>query len=71
MAAEAVLLTFTGVNMAGKQESGTRKLRPGGKEHPIAEAPGVVEITKWVGSHSHFFKPAASLSSAVFPAATA
>jgi hypothetical protein len=49
---EAMLLTFSGVNMAGKQESGTRKLRPDGKEYPIAEAPGVVEITKWVGSHT-------------------
>ena len=49
---EAVLLTFTGVNMAGKQESGTRKLRPDGKEYPVAEAPGVVEIAKWMGTNT-------------------
>ena len=49
---EAVLLIFTGVNMAGKQESGTRKLRPDGKEYPVAEAPGVVEIAKWVGANT-------------------
>jgi len=48
---DAVLLTFTGVNMAGKQESGTRKLHPNAREYPIAKAPGVVEVTKWVGSH--------------------
>lgn len=46
-----VVLTFTGVNMAGKQESGTRKLHPDGKEYPIAEASGVVEVAKWAGSH--------------------
>lgn len=49
---EAVSFTFTGVNMAGKEESGTRKVRPGGKEYPVAEAPGVVTITRWVGSNT-------------------
>jgi hypothetical protein len=48
---DTVLLTFTGVNMAGKQESGTSKLHPDGKEYPVAEAPSVVEVSKWVGSH--------------------
>ncbi len=48
---DAVLLTYTGVNMAGKQESATRKLHPDAKEYPVAEAPGVVEVAKWVGSH--------------------
>ena len=47
---DAVLLTYTGVNMGGKQESSTRKLHPDGKEYPVAEAPGVVVVTKWVGS---------------------
>ena len=46
---EAVSFTFTGVNMAGKEESGTRKVRPDGKEYPVAEAPGVVTITRWGG----------------------
>jgi hypothetical protein len=48
---DAVLLTFTGVNMAGVQESGSRKLRPDGIERELTEAPGVVEITRWVSSH--------------------
>ena len=48
---DAVLLTYTGVNMAGKQESAKRKLHPDGKEYPVAEASGVVEIAKWAGSH--------------------
>jgi hypothetical protein len=49
---DGVSLTYAGVNMAGEKESGTTKLRPDGKEHSIAEAPGVLEVTKWVGSHT-------------------
>ena len=49
---EVVSLTFSGVNMAGEQESGTTKLYPDGKERPVSEAPGVVVVTKWVGSHA-------------------
>jgi hypothetical protein len=49
---DIVLLTYAGVNAAGEQESGTTKLHPDGKEHTIAEARGVVEVTKWVGSHT-------------------
>jgi len=45
---DSVLLTYTGVNMHGKEESGTRELHPDGKEYPIAQAPDVVEVTKWV-----------------------
>lgn len=52
VSADAVLVTYTGVNMSGQQESGTRTLHPDGKEYPIAEAPGVVEITKWVGANT-------------------
>jgi hypothetical protein len=47
---EAVLLTFKGISMAGKEESGTRKLHPDGKEYAVTGAPGVVEITSWVGT---------------------
>jgi hypothetical protein len=47
----AVLITFTGVNMGGQKESGTRELHADGKEYPVARAPGVVEISKWVGSN--------------------
>jgi hypothetical protein len=49
---EAVSLTFTGVNAAGKEESGTRKFRPDGKEYPVAAAPGVVEMARWVGTNT-------------------
>ena len=49
---EAILLTFTGINMAGEQVSGARKLRPDSNEHPVAEAPGVVEVARWVGSYA-------------------
>ena len=52
VAGEVVSMTHAGVNMAGKQESGTSVLHPDGQEHPVsAEAPGVVVVTKWVGSH--------------------
>jgi hypothetical protein len=47
---DLVLLTYTGVNMSGKPESSTRKLHPDGKEYPIAEAPGVVEVARWIGT---------------------
>ncbi|MCI0664912.1 MAG: hypothetical protein L0220_27930 [Acidobacteria bacterium] len=46
-----VLLTFTGINMAGKEESGTSRIHPDGKEHPVTESPGVVTISKWATSH--------------------
>ena len=49
---EAVSFTFIGVNMGGKEESGTRKVRPDGKEYPVDEAPGVVAIARWVGSNT-------------------
>ena len=46
---DVVSITYTGVNMSGTEESGTSKLHPDGKEHPIAEAPGIVEVSRWVG----------------------
>lgn len=51
VSADTVTLTFTGVNMSGEQESGTRKFHADGKEYSIAEAPGVVEASRWVGSN--------------------
>ena len=51
IADDVVTITFSGTNMAGKEESGTRKLHPDGKEHPVVEAPGLIEMTKWVGTH--------------------
>jgi len=48
---DVVSLTFTGVNMSGEQESGTRKYHADGKEYPIVEAPDLVEVSKWMGSN--------------------
>jgi hypothetical protein len=48
---ETVSLTHAGVNMAGKHESGTQLLQADGHEHPIPQAPGIVVVTRWVGSH--------------------
>jgi hypothetical protein len=45
-------LTHAGVNMAGQHESGTTVLHPDGMEHPVSlQAPGVVAVTRWVGTH--------------------
>jgi hypothetical protein len=50
---DTVTLTHSGVNMSGKQESGTTVLHPDGAEHPVSpQAPGVVVVTTWVGSHT-------------------
>jgi len=47
-----VSLTHSGINMSGKRESGTTLLHPDGREHPVsAQAPGVVAVTRWVGTH--------------------
>jgi hypothetical protein len=48
---DLVLLTYSGINMAGKEESSKTRIRPDGKEHPVTEAPGVVTISKWTTSH--------------------
>jgi len=50
---DVVSLTHAGVNMAGKAESGTTVLHADGNEHAVSpQAPGVVAITKWVGTHA-------------------
>jgi hypothetical protein len=49
---DALWLSFTGINMSGKEESVMLKLHPDGKERPVAEAPGIVEVSRWVGSHT-------------------
>jgi hypothetical protein len=46
---EVVSLTYTGVNMSGMEETGTFKIHPDGKEHPIPGAPGLVEVSRWAG----------------------
>jgi hypothetical protein len=45
---DSVSLTYTGVNMGGEEESGSRQMHADGREYSVAEAPGVVVITKWL-----------------------
>jgi hypothetical protein len=48
---DVVSLTHAGVNMSGKSESGTTVLTADGQEHTVSpQAPGVVTVTKWVGT---------------------
>jgi hypothetical protein len=49
---DVLLLSFTGIDMSGKEVSDIRKLHPDGKERPVAEAQGIVEVSRWVGSHT-------------------
>ena len=47
-----VSLTQSGVNMSGKDESSTLTLVADGEEHPVSpQAPGVVVISRWIGTH--------------------
>jgi hypothetical protein len=51
MSGDTVIINYAGVNMAGKEESDTREMHPDGKEYPVAQAPGAVQMAKWSGSH--------------------
>lgn len=47
-----VSMTHAGVNMSGKHESGTTVYQPDGQEHAVSpQAPGVVAVTTWSGTH--------------------
>ena len=47
-----VSMTHAGINMSGKHESGTTVLHPDGVERPVSpQAPGVVALARWVGTH--------------------
>jgi hypothetical protein len=48
---DTVLLKHEGVNMAGQHESGKTELYPDGNEHESPQAPGVIVITEWIGTH--------------------
>lgn len=51
VAGDIVTLTHGGVNASGQEESGTVTLQADGQEHPAsAQTPGVVILTRWVGS---------------------
>ena len=47
---DVVTLNFTGENMSGKEEKGTTRFHPDGKEHPIEGLAGAVQVTKWLGA---------------------
>ena len=47
-----VVLTFTGVNMSGQAESGSTELHPDGKDYPVAQAPGIVQASRWIASNT-------------------
>ena len=48
-----VALTQSGVNMSGKDESSTLTLVADGEEHAVSpQAPGVVVISRWIGTHT-------------------
>jgi hypothetical protein len=45
-------ISMTRVNMSGKHESGTTVYKPDGQEHAVSpQAPGVVAVTTWIGTH--------------------
>ena len=49
---DVVSFTYEGVNATGKHESSRMVLHPDGVEHPLSpEAPGVMILSKWVGTH--------------------
>lgn len=49
---DVVTLSYSGVNMSGVEETGTTRLHPDGKGHPIEGVPGVVEVSRWVGART-------------------
>ena len=49
---ELVSLHHAGVNMSGKEESGTTVLRADGHAHEVSpQAPGVLVVARWLGAH--------------------
>ncbi len=45
VAGEVVSLTYGGVNASGRHEQGRQALTADGREHPLAEAPGMVAVS--------------------------
>jgi hypothetical protein len=52
VAGDAVTITHGGVNASGHEESGVTTLQADGEEHALPEAPGMVVVTRWVGSRA-------------------
>jgi hypothetical protein len=49
---DLVSLHHAGVNMAGKEESGTTVLRADGRAHEVSpQASGVLVVARWLGAH--------------------
>lgn len=48
---DRVSLHHAGVNMAGKEEAGTTLLQADGTEHELSQAPGMVVLARWDGTH--------------------
>ena len=48
---DVVSLCYAGVNMAGKEESGTTDLHTDGQEHPVPQAPSILVATWWASPH--------------------
>jgi hypothetical protein len=48
---DVLILKYLGINMAGKEEGSTRRLRPDNKEYPVEMAPGYVEVTRYIGTN--------------------
>jgi len=47
-----VLMAYSGVNAAGKQESSSMTFYPDGREHEVSpQAPGVMIVSHWEGTH--------------------
>jgi hypothetical protein len=47
---KAVILTATNVTVNGQPD--TKKLHPDGKEYPLPELPGAVQVVKWIDSRT-------------------
>ena len=52
VAGDEVTLTHAGVNLSGKQETGTNKLHSDGQAHPIPQAPAITVRSSWAGTHT-------------------
>ena len=48
---DEIALTQSGVNMSGKAESSTLTFHADGQERPVAQAPGIVVVMRWLGTH--------------------
>jgi hypothetical protein len=49
VAGNTVTIAHHGINHSGHEEGRVTTLQADGKEHPLAEAPGVAVITRWLG----------------------